>query len=233
MLNERNSFTAFKQVKMKIITMLFVVLAFATAGCQTDDLPPQPGYVSTGHDRVASVAPSVTGAAGAIATNLFQDNDHRSFIEFRSRYALTYGHTYVVFGHVNEAGQAVNPEVAGLAPASTNEVPYVLGHFVPVPAESGWSDGDLEEQYRSASWRVMLDDAEYSDVVASIRKLQVSSPVWQASVYNCNAFTGDIARGMGYKVPSRYLRPQQFITKLRELNTDQNALVGTSAAGSG
>ena len=79
----------------------------------------------------------------------------------------------------------------------------------------------------------MLDDAEYSDVVASIRKLQVSSPVWQASVYNCNAFTGDIARAMGYKVPSRYLRPQQFITKLRELNTDQNALVGTSAAGSG
>ncbi len=54
---------------MKINTILFVVLAFATAGCQTDDLPPQPGYVSTGHDRVASVAPSVTGGGGAMVTN--------------------------------------------------------------------------------------------------------------------------------------------------------------------
>ena len=233
MLNERGSFTVFWQVEMKINTMLFVMLAFATAGCQTEDQPPQPGYVSTGHDRVASVAPSVTGPGGAIVTNTSQDNDHRAFIEFRARYALTYGHTYVVFGRLNEAGQAVNPEVAGLAPASTSEVPYMLGHFVPVPAEHGWSDGDLEEQYRSASWRVMLNESEYSDVVASIRKLQASSPVWQASVYNCNAFTGDIARAMGYKVPSRYLRPQQFITKLREMNTDATVFAGTSSASSG
>ena len=95
----------------------------------------------------------------------------------------------------------VNPEVAGLHPASTNEVPYVLGHFLPVPAETGWSDGDLEEQYRSASWRVLLTEAQYNEVVSSIRKLQASSPVWHASLYNCNAFTGDIARSMGYKGP--------------------------------
>ena len=216
---------------MKNSRILFVaLLAFAAAGCQSDDLPPQPGYVSTGHDGVASVAPSVTGAGGATAANSSQYNDLRYFIEFRSRYALTYGHTYVVFGRVNEVGQAVNPEVAGLHPASTSEVPYVLGHFVPVPAETGWSDGDLEEPYRSASWRVMLNEAEYRDVVATIRKLQASSPVWQASVYNCNAFTGDIARSMGYKIPSKYLRPQQFITKLREMNTGSSAVAETSVS---
>jgi hypothetical protein len=219
MLSECYSFTAFRQVEMKYRTIWFMtLLALSATGCTTEDLPPQPGYVSSSHDRVASVAPSVTGAARkAVAANRL--GDHRYFIEFRSRYALTYGHTYVVFGSLNAAGQAVNPEVAGLAPASKSAIPYMLGFVVPVPSETGWSDGDLEERYRSASWRVMLNQADYNKVVAYIRRLQASSPVWEASVYNCNAFTGDIARSMGYKVPSRYLRPQQFITQLREMNT--------------
>ena len=101
--------------------------------------------------------------------------------------------------------------------------PYVLGHIVPVPSETGWSDGDLEEPYRSASWRVMLNEAQYTKVVAYIRKLQASSPVWQASVYNCNAFTADVANFMGFKTPPIWLRPQQFMTRLREMNTDPNA----------
>ena len=65
----------------------------------------------------------------------------------------------------------------------------------------------------------MLDETDYRKTLAYIRKLQASSRVWQASVYNCNAFTGDIASFMGYKTPSRYLRPQQFVTQLREMNT--------------
>src|SRR5262245_31499997 len=196
------------------------LLGLMGAACQSEDLPPQPGYVSSTHDNAAFVAPSVTAGGLGAAANSAKYAERPYFIEFRSRYALSYGHTYVAFGRVGDA----SPEVAGLHPASTSEVPYVLGHFVLVPAETGWSDGDLEEQYRSASWRVMLTDAEYRDVVAYIRKLQETSPVWQASVYNCNAFTGDIARHMGYKIPSKYLRPQQFVTELRELNTGSGAV---------
>ena len=204
-------------------SVIAIWLVLLLAGCQSDDLPPQPGYVSYGPDRAAVVSPSVTGArSGTVAA----PKDRSYFIEFRSRYALSYGHTYVVFGRVNDTGKIVNSEVAGLHPASSSEVPYVLGHFVPVPAETGWSDGDLEETYRSASWRVMLSESEYRDVVAQIRKLQESSPVWQASVYNCNAFTGDIARSMGYKISSKYLRPQQFITKLREMNSGSASSAG-------
>jgi hypothetical protein len=113
----------------------------------------------------------------------------------------------------------IEREVAGLAPASPDAAPYVIGHFVPVPATTGETDGDLEEQYRSASWRVMLTDAKYADTVEYIRKLQARSKLWEASVYNCNAFVGDIARHMGYKTPGIWLRPQQFITDLREMNT--------------
>lgn len=193
---------------------LLVVVSFAlvVAACQTEDEGPQPRFVSNARDGGIAVAAPARGAAFA------PSEDKRYFVEFRSRYALSYGHSYVVFGRTNNAGAMINPEVAGLAPASNSEVPYVLGHFVPVPAETGWSDGDLEEKYRSASWRVMLTEAEYREVVADIRKLQASSKTWNATFYNCNAFVASIARSMGYKAPSHWLRPQQFITRLREMN---------------
>ncbi|KQV68315.1 hypothetical protein [Rhizobium sp. Root1220] len=181
---------------------LFVLFTLALTSCQTDDKPPQPRFVSD--------------ASGA---QLKTSEANRYFIEFRSRYALTYGHTYAVFGRLDKGGGMINPEVAGLAPASADPGPYVIGHFVPVPASTGATDGDLEEAYRSASWRVLLTEAEYRETVAYIRKLQAKSKFWEASIYNCNAFVADIARSMGYKTPSIWLRPQQFITKLREMNT--------------
>ena len=190
--------------------LLFVaLLALAAAACQTEDKPAQPGFTSYASDEGTTVA--TPSAAVRNAANQY-------FIEFRSRYALTYGHTYVIFGRLNQAGQMVNPDVAGLAPKSDDPNIYVLGHMAPVPASTGWTDGDLEEAYRSASWRVLLTEAEYRKTVANIRKLQASSPLWHASLYNCNAFVGDIARSMGYSVPGIWLRPQQFITRLREMN---------------
>ena len=183
---------------------LAILLTLATASCQTEDKSPQPRFTSNARGTAATTAPQ--SKAG-------------HFIEFRSRYALTYGHTYVVFGSADANGKMINPEVAGLAPASPDAAPYVIGHFLPVPATTGATDGDLEEQYRSASWRVMLSDAEYADVVAFIRKQQASSHLWQATVDNCNAWVGNIAKHMGYKVPGIWLRPQQFITELREINT--------------
>lgn len=194
------------------------ICAATLAACQTDDKPPQPRYVSTGlSSRTSTLAPPTAGVIrngkdGKVAENA------RYFIEFRSRYALSYGHTYVVFGRADAKGEMINPEVAGLHPASESAVPYVLGHFVPVPAETGWSDGDLEEEYRSASWRVMLTEAEYKRVVAEIRRLQKATKAWSATAYNCNAFVASIASYMGLKTPGIWLRPQQFVTKLREMN---------------
>jgi hypothetical protein len=184
---------------------LVAILAVVVSSCQSEDKAPQPRYTSDARDLKK---PATT-----------QEQAGRRFIEFRSRYALTYGHTYVVFGSADKNGRMNSPEVAGLAPASEDAAPYVIGHFIPVPATTGATDGDLEEQYRSASWRVMLTDAEYDDTVAYIRKLQARSRLWEATVYNCNAFVADIAKHMGYKTPGIWLRPQQFITNLREMNT--------------
>lgn len=193
-------------------------LALSTAACQ--DTSPAPRFVSSANGMKPVLAAPT--AARELKEDTSKNKTYGYFIEFRSRYALSYGHTYVVFGRSTKNGEMINPEVAGLHPRSESAVPYVLGHFLPVEAETGWSDGDLEEQYRSASWRVMLTEAEYKKVVANIRKLQASSPVWHAALYNCNAFVADIARSMGYKTPSIQLRPQQFVTKLRELNARQS-----------
>ena len=183
--------------------LLFVaLLALAAAACQTEDKPAQPGFTSYARDEgTTAAAPSATRKRGHRRENR-PTTANQYFIEFRSRYALTYGHSYVIFGRLNQAGQMVNPEVAGLAPKSDDPNVYVLGHLAPVPATTGWTDGDLEDAYRSASWRVLLTEAEYRKTVASIRKLQASSPLWHASLYNCNAFVADIARSMGYKTPA-------------------------------
>ncbi|HEY6631342.1 MAG TPA: hypothetical protein VIZ90_07815 [Rhizobiaceae bacterium] len=162
---------------------------------------------------------SANASVQNIPAELLRAKDRQYFVEFRSRYALSYGHSFVIFGRVNDAGQVVEREVAGLHPTSYAALPYVVGHVVPVPAETGASDGDLEDEYRSASWRVMLNKAQYDKAVASIRKIQKSSPVWNGMTYNCNAFVASVARSMGYKTPNILLRPQQFMTRLREMNT--------------
>lgn len=183
--------------------LLVVMVGLSTAACQTEDTAPKPHYVSNASNSAS--APY--------------------YIEFRSRYALSYGHTYVAFGRVGS-----KPEVAGLHPKSNSEVPYVLGHFVPVPAETGWSDGDLEEAYRSASWRVKLSESQYRAIVADIRKLQARSTMWHAALYNCNAFVAEIARSMGYKAPAIQLRPQQFVTRLREMNEGTPVRTGSASS---
>ena len=147
------------------------------------------------------------------------------FIEFRSRYALSYGHTFAAFGRLNAKGEIVEREVAGLHPAGDSPVPWMMGHLFIVPSETGPSDGDLEDEYISARYRVTMNEAEYRKVVGYIRQLQAGSPVWHAVLYNCNAFVADIARYMGLKTPSStLLYPADFINEMRKLNNNQRTV---------
>lgn len=207
-----------------------VFLALSVSSCQTNGETGSGGQASLQQDGAQVAGPSEPLTRRSSQTATLPQDEGRYFIEFRSRYALSYGHSFVVFGRLNQAGEMINPEVAGLHPASDSAVPYMLGHLVPVPAETGWSDGDLEDEYMSANWRVMLTKPEYDKVVAEIRKLQRSSPTWHAALYNCNAFVGDIAKRMGYEVPFIWLKPRDFITKLRQMNGGPNAIGVTRQA---
>ena len=141
------------------------------------------------------------------------------FIEFRSRTAISYGHAFVLFGKLDAQGRIVQSEIAGLHPATDNSIPYALGHFIPVPSETGPTFGDDDEQYMTARYRVLLNEAEYTRVVAYIHQLQASSPVWHAVFYNCVTFIKDIAQYMGLRTPrTSVLYPQTFINDLQEMN---------------
>jgi hypothetical protein len=144
----------------------------------------------------------------------------RYFVDFRSRTAATYGHAFLWYGRLSERGKIHLIEVAGLHPASDNPVPYILGHLVPVPAETGKSYGDLDEQYLTANYRVYLNEADAKRVFAYIKHKQDSSPLWLAGFYNCTAFLADIASYMGLRTPATatWMYPEDFINSLRDLN---------------
>jgi hypothetical protein len=146
----------------------------------------------------------------------------RYFVEFRSRSALSYGHTFLVHGKLNaqgQVGQVTAQQVVGLHPFSESSLPWTIGHVIPVIAEHGFSDGDIEDEYITARYRVLLTEAEYADVVAFIRGLEKRSPLWHAVLYNCAAYVGDVAKHMGLKVPaSSLLFPEDYIKSLAELN---------------
>ncbi len=207
-----------------VAVLALTAVAFATRG-ETKSRS------ASGDNVPVATTSATTPRNGAAAARQPQQKAGRYFIEFRSRYALTYGHTYVIFGRLDKSGKMIDRDVAGLHPASNSAVPYVLGHYIPVPAETGASDGDLDDRYRSASWRVMLSEAEYRQVVAYIRKLQARTHFWQATVNNCNAFVGNIARSMGYKTPGIWLRPRNYVIKLRDMNGGPNAIGYTGPPG--
>ena len=141
------------------------------------------------------------------------------YVDFRARTAASYGHAFIWYGRVGDK----KIEVAGLHPASDSPVPYVLGHLIPVPSETGKSYGDLDPQYLTASYRVYLTEAEAQRIFAYIRHLQNSSPVWNAAVYNCVAFIQDIARYTGLRVPNNHLLyPEDWVNRLRALNSGRD-----------
>jgi hypothetical protein len=140
------------------------------------------------------------------------------YVEFRSRQAWDYGHTFVVFGRVGETPRKSN--VAGLSPKGDDPQMWVMGHYVPVPADTGWTDGDLEDMYITSRYRVLINKDQYDRVVAHIRELQSRSHFWSVELYNCNAFVADIANFMGLKVPSSsWIYPKVFVSNLRKINT--------------
>jgi hypothetical protein len=144
------------------------------------------------------------------------------YVDFRARTAASYGHAFVWYGRADRK----QIEVAGLHPAG-DVLPYMLGHLIPVIAETGKSYGDLDEQYLTASYRVYMTEAQAQDVFAFIKRLQASSPVWNAGTWNCVAFIQTIALRMGLRIPVNHLLyPEDWVNQLRTLNGGRKYMPG-------
>jgi hypothetical protein len=156
----------------------------------------------------------------------------RYFVDFRARTAASYGHAFVWYGRLNEHGKVGKIEVAGLHPASDSPIPYILGHIIPVPSETGKSYGDLDEQYLTANYRVYLSEADARKVFAYIQHKQASTPLWWNGVYNCTAFIADIAAYMGLKTPptATWMYPETMVNSLKQINGGRTEVVLAASA---
>jgi len=146
------------------------------------------------------------------------------YVDFRARTAASWGHAFVWYGKTGER----EVEVAGLTPAG-DTLAYMAGYLMWVPSETGASYGDLDPQYLTANYRVYLNEPDAKRVFAYIKKLQASSPVWNAEISNCTSFIGDIANFMGLKVPHRWQRPEEYVNSLKVMNGGRQMVHLTSA----
>ena len=167
--------------------------------------------------------PAATPASAQAQTN----SKAVYYVDFRARTAASYGHAFVWYGRADQK----QIEVAGLHPATENVIPYILGHVIPVPSETGKSYGDLDEEYVTASYRVYMTEAEARDVFAFIKRLQARSPVWNAATWNCVAFIQAIAIHMDLKVPGNHLLyPEDWVNQLKKLNGGRRYMSGPAVA---
>jgi len=151
---------------------------------------------------------------------------HRYFVEFRARNAASYGHMYVMYGQVNARDEIVDSHIAGFFPAGDKRdcvncsvVNWTVGHLIFVPGEMGVSDGDLEEKYVLARYRVWVNRAEYQKVGAFIKEREDHVPQWNALWKNCVDFGRDVAEFMNLKVPLFiWMEPKDFIHALAFAN---------------
>jgi hypothetical protein len=147
------------------------------------------------------------------------------FVEFRARTAQSYGHSFLFHGKLAGGNKFANFAVAGLHPRGTDPAVYMQGHMMPVPAETGVSEGDLDEQYLTASYCVVMGEAEYNRVAAYIRRLQMTTKEWHAPTKNCNYFLGEIAEYMKLKTPpTAFLYPESYVNMLRDLNESTGSI---------
>ena len=106
----------------------------------------------------ASVVPAAFAAETSSAkpassrreTRNARGNGHTHYIEFRARSANSYGHSFTSVGKLDRGGSIASSEIVGLHPATESPVPWMIGHVLPVPSETGASDGDTEEIYFTA-----------------------------------------------------------------------------------
>jgi hypothetical protein len=189
-------------------------LSFCVGIAVSEEIGANRGHTLVSSNQVANIQGNASVGAGSQAV---RKQTKPYFVEFRARAAQSYGHTFAVYGRV---GQKITADrVVGLHPFTESPIPWMAGHLILVPSETGASDGDTEDQYIIARYRILLTEQEYRRLVTHMKQMQASSPVWHAVLYNCNAFVADIAKYMGLKTPFSTLQmPKNFITELRELN---------------
>lgn len=204
--------------------LIYSLMALQLAGCASAIKTYDSTFTKT-NSHAFTLSQNASGATGSK-----QRSNRPYFMEFRARSAHSYGHASLVFGLLDENGRVPvddrgvlipgMTEITGLHPATTSIVSWSAGHIVPVPAETGPSDGDFEDAFITARFRIDLSKAEFAKLVAVVREHKRKSNVWYAPVFetNCLGYIASIARQMGLRTPHSAAFPKEYVMKLARLN---------------
>ncbi len=219
----------FKNVSIRHLSVVYKLVARGLAVTLGVMISLAGIQMQTAAARVSHTAPAEASDPGPVVSQKGASPRMagRYFVDFRSRTAATYGHAFLWYGRLNDQGKVGKIEVAGLHPATDSPIPYVLGHIIPVPAETGKSYGDLDEQYLTASYRVYLNEADARRVFAYIQHKQATSKLWHAGIVNCTGFIADIAAYMGLRTPptATWMYPDVMVNALKAANNGRQEIV--------
>jgi hypothetical protein len=200
-----------------VVTWCAVAMWLAVLACagNAEELAKRAGSRMAAANAKPTAAETSAAVAPPLEGRPVPKGKGRYYVDFRARTAASYGHAFLWYGRTDDP----RVEVAGLHPASDSPIPYVIGHVLPVPAETGASYGDLDEQYVTAHYRVYLSEPDAQKVFAYIKHLQQISLLWHGPTYNCMTFIGAVASYMGLKTPATGLMyPEDYVKKLEEMN---------------
>jgi hypothetical protein len=139
------------------------------------------------------------------------------FVDFRSRPAYLFGHSFIVYGRLDNRGKPVETHLAGIYPID-GQAGLIMGSAVfPVRASVRAVHGDYQER-PSNIYRRRLTSAQYTKLLRVVGGLRRSEREWNLLFKNCNDFAIEVAKGMGMTTPPSWLPPYYFVAGLRALN---------------
>jgi hypothetical protein len=140
----------------------------------------------------------------------------RYFVDFRSRSGYLFGHTFIVYGQIDEHGRPAKTHYAGNYPID-GQRGLILGSLISVPSSVRGVREDYKERPTNI-YRRRLSPAEFAKLKRVVSHLRASKRQWNLLFQNCNDFAIEVAHRMGMETPLSWLPPSAFIDSLREMN---------------
>lgn len=159
---------------------------------------------------------ATTGTASGKQATERQATGKRYFVDFRSRPGYLFGHTFIVYGQIDERGRPIHTRYAGNYPIE-GQRGLILGSLIPVPSSVRGVREDHKERPTNI-YRRRLSPADFAKLKRVVNRLRASKRQWNLLFENCNDFAIAVAQGMGMQTPLSWLPPSAFIDSLREMN---------------
>src|SRR5581483_5660192 len=121
------------------------------------------------------------------------------FMEFRSRSGYLFGHTFIVYGRLDQRGHRLDTRIAGIYPLD-GQTGLIVGSLIPVGASVRGVREDFSEPTTNI-YRKRLSAAQYARLVRVVGGLRRSERAWDLLFNNCNDFAIAVAKGMDMTPP--------------------------------